>query len=42
MRKKIKLIVGEELYDIGPAILTSLIVIAGIAVFIIKSLPFDF
>jgi len=42
MRKKIKLIVGEELYDIGPAFLTTLIVITGVAILIIKSLPFDF
>ncbi len=42
MRKKIKLIVGEELYDIGPAILISLLAIASIVALIIESLPFDF
>lgn len=40
MKEKIKTIVGDEFYDIGPAFLMALIIIAGIAILIIKSLPF--
>jgi hypothetical protein len=40
MKEKIKTIIGDEFYDMGPAFLTALIVIACIAVLIIKSLPF--
>ena len=42
MKKKIKIIVGEELYDIGPAFLMSLLAIVGIIALVIKSLPFSF
>jgi hypothetical protein len=42
MKEKIKIIFGEEFYDMGPAFLTALIVIAGIAALIIKSLNFNF
>ncbi len=38
MRKKIKVILGEELYDIGPAFLTAAVTIAGIAIAIIRSI----
>jgi len=40
MKEKIKTIIGDEFYDMGPAFLTALIVIVGIAALIIKSLPF--
>jgi hypothetical protein len=39
MKEKIKLMIGEELYDTGPAIIVSLVVIVGLIALIIKSLP---
>jgi hypothetical protein len=36
-RYKIKIIIGEELYDIIPAFLMTILVIAGIIFLIIKS-----
>ena len=41
MKKKIKLMIGEEIYELGPAILMSFLVIAGIIALIVKSLPFN-
>jgi len=35
---KLKHILGEELYDIGPALLTSAAVIAGIVMTVLKSI----
>jgi hypothetical protein len=40
MKEKIKIIVGEELYDIGPALLFAVIVVVGLIALIVKSLPF--
>lgn len=38
---KLEDIIGEEFYDMGPAVLTAIIVAAGIVALIFKSLPFS-
>ncbi len=40
MREKIKVIVGEELYDIGPAMFMAFLAVFGIITVIVWSLPF--
>jgi hypothetical protein len=39
MKKKLKLYIGEELYEIGPALLTGVVVVVGLILIITKNFP---